>query len=111
MTGEIVPTGKRGGGRRSGNIPRSAADSQDNEDVCTEAKSSNVSLKDVPLEDLPIPDNLSIEDIWCMYTQCKRELLEVRATLAKAESAFTFLHSQQEETVHDLEQLLKKLKG
>ena len=108
VTGEIVPTGNRGRRPRTENnsVPNPAA----SEGALSEDE-TQILTSEVPLSsDLPAPNDLSKEDIWSMYTDCKRRILETEAALAKAESTIASLELEKKQNLDNLEHLLNSMK-
>ena len=98
VTGEIVPTAGRGRKPKADNSP--------DEPAANEALAEPVTEEtEVPAQDLPADS-----DYRQLYEDCRRQLLESEAALAKAQSALSSLAAERQQVAEQLEQLSKQLK-
>ena len=103
ITGDIVPTGKRGGRRPDETdvaqqfIPRVA--SSEDTDGSEASSTGNLSL----------PEDKTAEEIWHMYTECRSQLIRTQEALKKSERENDQLQSQKKQIAAQLEQLLYKM--
>ena len=93
VTGEVVPTGGRG--------RKTAHTSEETPSAVTEPNAP------LPETDTTPADNASVQ---ALYEECRRQLLETSAELAKAESTVARLQAEKQELLTQLEGLVKKLK-
>ena len=110
VTGEIVPTGKRG--RAPSAVTDSPADppSSDPGTSASDEKTAGYALQPEPeTQDRSAP--IQSEDYQSLYLQCRRRLLETEAALAKANSTVSMLEAQKDEVLKELDQLAKKLRS
>ncbi len=95
VTGETVPTGKRG---RKAKAPEESSDSAEIGRINDSAKSLSTEKSE------------GTNDFDMRYTDLQRQLLETEAALAKAESTVASLRKEKENLIEKLEKILQQLK-
>lgn len=122
VTGEVIPTGKQGRRprRESPCIPETAEKAPASSDTDTavpdaaSAPASAAPAAELPdsfdPDSIPVAPDLGLEDVWAMYRDCRRSLLEKETALAKAEGTIARLQLEKQQIQEQLEQLLKTMR-
>ena len=109
VSGEVVPTGKQGRRPLTESVNDSEAASETVGVVPDEIPSSSLPDAFDP-ESVPVAPDLSLDDVWSMYKNCRHSLLEKETALAKAEGTIARLQLEKQQIQEQLEQLLKIIK-
>ena len=109
VTGEIVPTGKRG--RPSASVTDSSVNSTSSVSSISAENTNPTDYRDLQPEPETQEPSASIqsEEYQELYLECRRRLLETEAALAKVNSTVAMLQAQKNEVLKELDQLAKKL--